>query len=669
MSKLMRGLASRVSLSLGGDEAKGLGNVEDADGRAEISVAVSGSPDVTTPTPSPGHAGVELGEASFEYADQVTPEHAGKGHHRSISQQSIDRFSMQRSTDDDISGDETDSSGDAGGPDDLSYLPSKEGYMLKWTNYFHGWQSRYLVLTEGTLSYFKTREEDSYARAKIDVTGAMIIPHAVDPLRFDVSVGGESFFFRGNSLAEKETWMLALKDSQKNAAGEPLKRVGSMNSLASLSSNQSGSSSGIARAKEKLADVQTFHAMASQNLESLLGMLGVGRILGAGSSYSNNDGGSGIVPVSGKRGHSRSISDGGNADLRREMLAFKSTATSALSAMEDYATLMQAREDRWQSRIKRYKNKVKSLEVQYTAAMQRVKLAEKNPDFVEGPNSLLTEEQWFDAIDEAHELDSAIVPDVSDDDDDSLVKPSAEPVKHKWFEELQEMMAAFTHMVDSRAENDWVVNSDNGRGLVCYKAFAEIHGKKVEKIAVEHKCPYVNAEELCRYFADPKYRKVWEPMDACKKIESLDADTMLIWALCKRMWPSAQRDLLTVLHVEQLPDTHGTGRDRWIVVVRSVQDDRIPANQNGLVRIDCKAHLLAETVYGDAYDPANPQRKHVSCRFSYCADINPGGWAPQAIVATVAKTELPKGMDALAKAVKSHFKPAPYIQGRSHLVW
>lgn len=74
------------------------------------------APDVTTPTPSPGHAGVELGGASFEYADQVTPEHAGKGHHRSISQQSIDRFSMQRSTDDDISGDETDSSGDAGGP-------------------------------------------------------------------------------------------------------------------------------------------------------------------------------------------------------------------------------------------------------------------------------------------------------------------------------------------------------------------------------------------------------------------------------------------------------------------------------------------------------------------------------------------------------------------------
>jgi collagen type IV alpha-3-binding protein len=35
-----------------------------------------------------------------------------------------------------------------------------KGYLCKWTNYIHGWQPRYIVLKDGTLSYYKS-EEDS----------------------------------------------------------------------------------------------------------------------------------------------------------------------------------------------------------------------------------------------------------------------------------------------------------------------------------------------------------------------------------------------------------------------------------------------------------------------------------------------------------------------------
>ena len=38
-------------------------------------------------------------------------------------------------------------------------LVEKEGYLSKWTNYIHGWQDRYIVLQNGTISYFK-RESD-----------------------------------------------------------------------------------------------------------------------------------------------------------------------------------------------------------------------------------------------------------------------------------------------------------------------------------------------------------------------------------------------------------------------------------------------------------------------------------------------------------------------------
>lgn len=57
----------------------------------------------TTPTPT-----LELGgggpKEGFAFGSDM------KGHHRSISQHSIDRFSLQRSTDDDVSGAESDSS-------------------------------------------------------------------------------------------------------------------------------------------------------------------------------------------------------------------------------------------------------------------------------------------------------------------------------------------------------------------------------------------------------------------------------------------------------------------------------------------------------------------------------------------------------------------------------
>ena len=122
--------------------------------------------------------------------------------------------------------------------------------------------------------------------------------------------------------------------------------------------------------------------------------------------------------------------------------------------------------------------------------------------------------------------------------------------------------------------------------------------------------------------------------------------------------------MVNIVHVEALKDETGAGRDRWILVSRSIDDPRVPADQNGIVRISAQVYLMAETVHTADFDPANPQRKHVKCKFSYCADINPGGWAPQSIVSQVAKVELPKGMSALGKAAKAHFRHTPYTPGK-----
>lgn len=36
-----------------------------------------------------------------------------------------------------------------------SSVAELKGYLSKWTNYIHGWQPRFIVLKDGTLSYYK----------------------------------------------------------------------------------------------------------------------------------------------------------------------------------------------------------------------------------------------------------------------------------------------------------------------------------------------------------------------------------------------------------------------------------------------------------------------------------------------------------------------------------
>lgn len=43
--------------------------------------------------------------------------------------------------------------------DDDHLLPHKEGVLSKWANYIFGWQERYVVLSRGIVSYFKSKDE------------------------------------------------------------------------------------------------------------------------------------------------------------------------------------------------------------------------------------------------------------------------------------------------------------------------------------------------------------------------------------------------------------------------------------------------------------------------------------------------------------------------------
>ena len=54
-------------------------------------------------------------------------------------------------------------------------LPELHGTLSKWTNYIHGWQSRYIVLKDGTLSYYKSENETTFGcRGAVSLVKAVI---------------------------------------------------------------------------------------------------------------------------------------------------------------------------------------------------------------------------------------------------------------------------------------------------------------------------------------------------------------------------------------------------------------------------------------------------------------------------------------------------------------
>lgn len=58
--------------------------------------------------------------------------------------------------------------------DELSAAVELSGTLSKWTNYIHGWQDRYIVLKNGTISYYKSEQE-----AAVGCRGAVSLSKAV----------------------------------------------------------------------------------------------------------------------------------------------------------------------------------------------------------------------------------------------------------------------------------------------------------------------------------------------------------------------------------------------------------------------------------------------------------------------------------------------------------
>lgn len=75
------------------------------------------------------------------------------------------------------------------------------GVLSKWTNYIHGWQDRYIVLSNSTLSYYKSEQERGYG-----CRGALSLAKAVIKVRsLIISVSDKVLLFSDLQLEHNKS--------------------------------------------------------------------------------------------------------------------------------------------------------------------------------------------------------------------------------------------------------------------------------------------------------------------------------------------------------------------------------------------------------------------------------------------------------------------------------
>lgn len=91
-----------------------------------------------------------------------------------------------------------------------------EGNLLKWTNYWNGWQLRYFVLQDGILSYYNNESEiKSGAKRSFKIFMFDIIVSKHDNTRVDLIVANDQhLYLKACDYKERQKWLVALA-SQK----------------------------------------------------------------------------------------------------------------------------------------------------------------------------------------------------------------------------------------------------------------------------------------------------------------------------------------------------------------------------------------------------------------------------------------------------------------------
>ncbi|XP_028661521.1 ceramide transfer protein isoform X2 [Erpetoichthys calabaricus] len=569
------------------------------------------------------------------------------------------------------SGSEEDLETESGPPVELC------GVLSKWTNYIHGWQDRWVVLKNNTLSYYKSEDEREYGcRGSICLSKAVITPHEFDECRFDISVNDSVWYLRAQDPDHRQQWIDSIEQHKAESgygSESSLRRHGSMLSLTSAASNYSATSTSSFKKghslREKLAEMETFRDILCRQVDTLQKYFDAcadavskdelqrdkvveddeddfptsrpdGDFL-----HNNNGSKEKLFPCVTPKGIN-------GIDFKGEAITFKATTAGILATLSHCIDLMVKREDSWQKRLDKEMEKRRRVEDAYKTAVAELKKKSHfgGPDYEEGPNSLINEDEFFDAVEAALDRQDKIE-EQTQSEKCRIHRPTAVPSDdaysvvgtHRFAQQVEEMVQ--NHMTyslqDVGGDANWQLVVEEGEMKV-YRREVEENGIVLDPLKATHIVKGVTGHEVCHYFWNVEVRNDWETtVENFNVVETLADNAVIIYQTHKRVWPASQRDVLYLSAIRKILANNENDPDTWIVCNFSVDHDSAPLT-NRCVRAKINIAMICQTLVSPPEGNKDISRDNILCKITYVANVNPGGWAPASVLRAVAKREYPK---------------------------
>uniref|UniRef100_A0A3P9M3R2 Ceramide transfer protein n=1 Tax=Oryzias latipes TaxID=8090 RepID=A0A3P9M3R2_ORYLA len=592
------------------------------------------------------------------------------------------------------------------------------GVLSKWTNYIHGWQDRWVVLKNNTLSYYKSEDEREYGcRGSLCLSKAVITPHEFDECRFDISVNDSVWYLRAEDPGHRQRWIESIEVHRAESgygSESSLRRHGSMLSLTSaasaLSSTSTSSFKKGYRLREKLAEMETFRDILCRQVDTLQkyfdscadvvskdefqrdGEEDEDEFLTAARPDGENNNGSKEKLFS-----SANPKGTNGIDFKGEAITFKATTAGILSTLSHCIELMVKREDSWQKRLDRELEKRRRVEDAYKSALNELKKKSHygGPDYEEGPNSLINEDEFYDAVEaeldrqdkieeqcHSEKIRKPYLSPVPPGDAFSVIgthrfanKPhsycsslssvelvSASDEIHRFSAQVEEMVQ--NHMTyslqDVGGDANWQLVIEEG-DMKVYRREVEENGIVLDPLKATHNVKGVTGHEVCHYFWDTNFRMDWEStIENFNVVETLSDNAIIVYQTHKRVWPASQRDVLYLSAIRKVHATNENDPDTWLVCNFSVEHDKaLPTNR--CVRAKINVAMICQTLVSPPEGDREISRDNILCKITYVANVNPGGWAPASVLRAVAKREYPKFLKRFTTYVQEKTTGKPIL--------
>uniref|UniRef100_A0A8C5CG56 Ceramide transfer protein n=1 Tax=Gadus morhua TaxID=8049 RepID=A0A8C5CG56_GADMO len=571
------------------------------------------------------------------------------------------------------------------------------GILSKWTNYIHGWQDRWVSLKNNTLSYYKSQDEREYGcRGSLCLSKAVIVAHEFDECRLDISVNDSLWYLRAQDPEHRNKWIDSIEVHRAESgygSESSLRRHGSMMSLTSANSGVSSTSSSSKKGhslREKLSEMETFRDILCRQVDTLQryfdGCADVSRDVlerdrvveededdfpsprTSGELVHNNNGSKEKLfqPVSPK---------GVNGiDFKGEAITFKATTAGILATLSHCIELMVKREDSWQKRLDKEMEKRRRIEGGYKSTLNDLKKSHyRGPDYEEGPNSLINDDEFFDAVEAALDRQDLMEEQVNGDTARSLSLYTHYTLHTRGTEQNVTVFTVDSLIVEEMVQNhmtyslqdmggdaNWQLVVEEGEMKV-YRREVEENGIVLDPLKATHSVKGVTGHEVCNYFWDTAYRNDWETtIENFNVVETLSENAIIVFQAHKRVWPASQRDVLYLSAMRKIPAHNENDPDTWLVCNFSVDHENAQPSSR-CVRAKINIGLICQTLVSPPEGDKEISRDNLVCKITYVANVNPGGWAPASVLRAVAKREYPKFLKRFTSYVQEKTAGKPIL--------